>query len=156
RSGRVLAVSVLWSALTAGLAVGLVFVVSRVAFDRFVLPTGAMAETIRGYHKEVKCPSCGYEFAVNCSREVDPQDGPSVPIVGCTCPNCRQRIRFVNRPREGVLADGTREVKDPKPSSGDHILMLKKRKDLRRLDIIVFTYPESQDEAPLMKYVKRV
>ena len=27
-------------------------------------------------------------FPVNCSCEVDPQQGPPTPVVACTCPNC--------------------------------------------------------------------
>jgi len=34
----------------------------------FVIPTGSMAPTLMGRHKEVSCPQCGFVYAVNASR----------------------------------------------------------------------------------------
>src|SRR2546426_7709977 len=63
--------------------------------EAFVIPTGSMAETLYGYQKIIKCPKCGFEFPVNCSSEVDPQQGMRpVEIVGGICPNCRYEVQF--------------------------------------------------------------
>src|SRR5882757_3845387 len=40
--------------------------------EAFVIPTGSMAPTLMGRHKEVTCPECGYVYAVNASEEVEP------------------------------------------------------------------------------------
>src|SRR4051794_36437731 len=39
--------------------------------EAFVIPTGSMAPTLMGRHKEVTCPQCGYVYAVNASEEVE-------------------------------------------------------------------------------------
>src|ERR1700741_2296751 len=42
--------------------------------EAFVIPTGSMAPTLMGRHKEIACPQCGYVYSVNASEEVE---GPS-------------------------------------------------------------------------------
>jgi signal peptidase I len=39
--------------------------------EAFVIPTGSMAPTLMGRHKEVVCPECGLTYAVNSSEEID-------------------------------------------------------------------------------------
>src|SRR5947209_19706104 len=39
--------------------------------EAFVIPTGSMAPTLMGRHKEVTCPQCGYVYTVNASAEDD-------------------------------------------------------------------------------------
>ncbi len=66
----------------------LALVVRGFEAQAFVIPTGSMAPTLMGRHKEVSCPQCGFVYAVNASQEVE---GPSVPceVSGGTCVNCR-------------------------------------------------------------------
>src|SRR6476620_8794615 len=47
--------------------------------EAFVIPTGSMAPTLMGRHKEVTCPECGYVYAVNASEEIEGSSagGPS-------------------------------------------------------------------------------
>ena len=98
------------------------FVVVFVAFliwsmeaEGFVIPTGSMAPTLMGRHKEVTCPECGYVYTVNAHREVDTDrpdlgDGSAGPRWG-TCQNCRN----VRRPPSTM-----------QPSfSGDRIYVMK-------------------------------
>src|SRR5881227_710956 len=59
----------------------LVLLMKSFVAEAFVIPTGSMAETLLGYQKFVTCPKCGHEFPVNCSSEVDPQQGPPIPVV---------------------------------------------------------------------------
>src|SRR5437870_205493 len=73
---------------TVVFVVVLVLLLKAFVAEAFVIPTGSMAETLYGYQKMVKCPKCALEFPVNCSQEVDPQQGPPIPVVGCICPNC--------------------------------------------------------------------
>src|SRR6187431_1449426 len=39
--------------------------------EAFVIPTGSMAPTLMGRHKEIACPQCGYVYKVNASEEVE-------------------------------------------------------------------------------------
>ncbi len=124
----------------------LVLLLKSFAAEAFVIPTGSMAETLYGYQRIVKCPQCGLEFPVNCSSEVEPQQGngtePPKPVLitGCTCPACRYNIDFQ-----------AEELKNPgwkKPdwNSGDRVLVAKFLYELfnkrpNRLDVVVFKYP---------------
>ena len=103
-----------------------VLVLTLKAFDAeaFVIPTGSMAETLLGYQKWVVCPACGYRFPANCSQQIEPSDGATHWVGGCTCPNCRQHIRFIPR---GQAGDGETtsldEIADPEWGNGDHVLV---------------------------------
>jgi signal peptidase I len=70
----------------------LAFLIWSIAAEGFVIPTGSMAPTLMGRHKEIVCPECGYVYRVNADREVesvpaDQDDGPRVRWG--TCENCR-------------------------------------------------------------------
>ena len=141
---------------TVVFVVVLVLLLKSFAAEAFVIPTGSMAETLLGYQKMVVCPKCGFEFPVNCSQQIDPQSGPPDPIIGGTCPNCRERIRFA-------------APDDPPPLTGDRVLVAKFLYDLfeappNRLDVVVFKYPGDEsfprtgpfrDGVP-MNYIKRL
>ncbi|HKB40365.1 MAG TPA: S26 family signal peptidase, partial [Gemmataceae bacterium] len=157
---------------TVVFVVVLVLLLKSFAAEAFVIPTGSMAETLYGYQKDVKCPSCKITFPVNCSNEVDPQDDTQRTIVnGCTCPNCRQAIRLVDpkrddrQPRPGAHhPDGEyMEILDPGWSSGDRVLvgkffdLVSGMRSPHRLDVVVFKYPEGpQKNHVAMNYIKRL
>jgi signal peptidase I len=133
------------------------FVVVFVAFlvwsleaEGFVVPTGSMAPTLMGRHKEIVCPECGYRYTVNADREVEPSGavlGAAQRIILGTCENCRY---------ECPLADA--------PSfSGDRIYVMKDglslpfsmgagKVKLNRWDVAVFKLPEE----PEIRYIKRL
>jgi rubredoxin len=71
----------------------LVLLLKTFLAEAFVIPTGSMATTLLGYHREVTCQQCGYTFTVNASKEADPQEPDHRDVVSCTCPNCE----FENR-----------------------------------------------------------
>jgi hypothetical protein len=73
---------------TVVFVVVLVLLLKTFLAEAFVIPTGSMATTLLGYHREVNCQKCGYPFLVNASKEADPQEAPGRPVVKCTCPNC--------------------------------------------------------------------
>jgi signal peptidase I len=138
---------------TVVFVVVLVLLLKSFVAEAFVIPTGSMAETLYGYQKLVTCPKCQYEFPVNCSCEVDPQQGPPTPVVACTCPNCRYAIDFVH---EGI---------DPSWHTGDRVLVAKFLYDLgtlgldmpKRHDVVVFKYPREPQKAQVpMNYIKRL
>ena len=49
----------------------LAFLVWSFEAEGFVIPTGSMAPTLMGRHKEIVCPECGYTYTVNADCEVD-------------------------------------------------------------------------------------
>jgi len=166
------------------LPVGLLFLVSgqnqAAGLQAFVVPTGAMAPVIMGYHKEVVCPSCGYCLAVNASMEVEPFPGlKPIRISDCTCPNCRQAIELLpagqkpTKPREvielrppGQKPPRPREVADPGITSGDRIALVSQANPKEwvpeRFTIVVFDYPPSREKGETPKpptpvrYIMRV
>jgi signal peptidase I len=132
---------------TVVFVVVLVLLLKSFTAEAFVIPTGSMAETLWGYQKLVTCPQCGYEFPVNCSREVEDRDHPKV--TSCICPNCRYEISF------------SKEF-DPSCNTGDRVLVAKHLNDLnvmplQRMDVVVFKFPEEpqRDYVP-MNYIKRL
>ncbi len=135
---------------TVVFVVVLVLLLKSFVAEAFVIPTGSMAETLWGYQKVVDCPKCQFRFPVNCSREVDPQDGPKEDTVHATCPNCRHHINFA---AEGI---------DPSWSSGDRVLVAKFLYDLlnrlpERHDVVVFKYPERPQKGTIpTNYIKRL
>jgi len=143
----------------------LVLLLKSFAAEAFVIPTGSMATTLYGYQKMVTCPECGELFPVNCSGEVDPQNGPPRTVVACTCPNCRYHIEF--------------DYKDPDPlhpdpawNSGDRVLVAKSLWETHlmspeRHDVVVFKFPGDTPGEPFpvsgpqknhvpMNYIKRL
>ncbi len=64
--------------------------------EAFVIPTGSMATTLLGYHRNVVCGQCSYPFLVNASPETE----ENMPVVSCNCPNCG--YKNVLRPGGGL------------------------------------------------------
>ncbi len=137
---------------TVVFVVVLVLLLKSFVAEAFVIPTGSMAETLYGYQKLVVCPQCHYKFPVNCSSEVDPQQGPPTPVAGCICPNCRYVMDFSER-------------FNPPWHSGDRVLVGKYLYDLdlaglnhpNRYDVVVFKYPrEPQRDYTPLNYIKRL
>ena len=112
--------------------------------EAFVIPTGSMAPTLYGRHKDLDCPKCGFHFAIGASDEVK-SPGYLIPdqlIKDAMCPNCR----YVT-PKDVVQ-------KLP-PFKGDRILVNKfpyEFGDPKRWDVVVFKYPEE----PQTNYIKRL
>jgi signal peptidase I len=130
----------------------LVLLLKTFVAEAFVIPTGSMATTLYGDHKDAVCPQCGLEFPVNCSAEHEAQErgGHKDTVVGCTCPNCRYRIEFGD------------EAGRPACRTGDRVIVSKFAYDLlpghpSREDIVVFKYPrEPQRDWSALNYIKRL
>ena len=54
---------------TVVFVVVLVLLLKTFLVEAFVIPTGSMADTLLGYHKDFTCEKCRYPFLVNCSAE---------------------------------------------------------------------------------------
>lgn len=116
--------------------------------EAFVIPTGSMATTLMGRHKDLECDKCGYPFRVSASEEVDSITGAPKPLFveGCTCPMCRHTMR---------LGHGRRVSKKYPSYKGDRILVGKfpyKLEEPERWDVAVFKYPEHAKR----NYIKRI
>ena len=108
--------------------------------EAFVIPTGSMAPTLRGRHKEVDCQQCGYHIVVGASEEVDNNGYFTGPMVeAAICPNCRYENSLKGMP----------------VYKGDRILVNKFPYEIgepKRWDVMVFKYPEE----PATNYIKRL
>lgn len=117
---RAVGINIVWGLLGVVSSVVIVFAIRTFFVEAVVMPTGGMAETVYGYQKQVTCPACGLEFPVNCSLEVDPGEGPPTFVSGCTCPNCRMKIRLQRPGHPKDLAPG--QIADPGWNEGDRFL----------------------------------
>lgn len=110
--------------------------------EAFIIPTGSMAETLYGRHKDVHCPQCKTRFRVGASEEVDRDNGyfrPEGRLKYGFCPNCRFQM----------------DLEDELPFAGDRILVNKfpyEFADPKRWDVVVFKFPED----PKTSYIKRM
>jgi len=113
------------------IALILAFVFRTFIMEAFQIPTGSMAETLRGAHYHLRCSACGYKYDLG-------SDEISLGIP--KCPSCG----FV--PKEAI-----RE----RASNGDRILVLKciyEFVEPRRWDVVVFKYPVYPED----NYIKRM
>ena len=102
------------------------------AAEAYIVPTGSMAPTLLGNHRELACPNCGFRFTLG--QDEDGRSGQP------TCPNCGQ-----------TGMDGVTSVE----CSGDRVLVQKFLYDFRRpkrWEVSVFHFPGEPSQA----YVKRV
>ena len=123
--------------------------------EAFVIPTGSMAPTLYGRHKDVTCPECGHFFAVGASGEVkanlvEPVQipntlaritssgylNPAERLQTTRCPNCRYEVDILHTP----------------VYKGDRILVNKQHVQPKRFEVTVFKYPEE----PQVNYIKRL
>ncbi|HEY2881814.1 MAG TPA: signal peptidase I, partial [Pirellulales bacterium] len=108
--------------------------------EMFVIPTGSMAPTLQGRHKDIVCTQCGYRYRVSASAEMDDRTGQrktNCNVMSTTCPMCRYT--------ENVNPGDDNNAKDFPSYNGDRIIVNKFAYDLsdpKRFDVIVFKYPE--------------
>ncbi|HSV26382.1 MAG TPA: signal peptidase I [Sedimentisphaerales bacterium] len=130
----------------------LAFIFRAFVMEAFRIPTGSMANTLRGAHFRMQCPGCGYQYDYGFIPEnyglrsevvppglvpITPHDRPNLQT---KCPSC------------GFFIPGSerREV-----YNGDRILVLKCIYQLfepQRWDVVVFKNPLE----PKINYIKRL
>ena len=112
--------------------------------EAYRIPTGSMANTLKGAHFRFCCPQCGYDFDRGYESEEYNQAMWTIPPSGkikprdCRCPNCGYDIQF---------------DKDQWVASGDRILVLKciyQFFEPKRWDVVVFKNP-SMPESNMIK-----
>lgn len=120
----------------------LAFFIKSFEAEAFVIPTGSMAPTLKGRHKDIECSECRFRYQVNASEEMDNSTNrkTSSRIISGTCPQC-----------------GFPEYYGPDcPSfTGDRILVSKCTFDTRpvyRWDVSVFRAPAE----PKINFIKRI
>ncbi len=103
--------------------------------EAFIIPTGSMAPSLQGQHKDLDCDQCGHQYRVGVSE--------GMPVAGTTCPLCHFTTRMSKRDASHVT------------NSGDRILVNKFVYDFKepeRFDVIVFKNPNIAKE----NYIKRL
>lgn len=127
--------------------------------EAFVIPTGSMALTLMGDHKDLTCSQCGREYRVSASSESPNSPGEqrafdlnpkswrqTHTVTSGVCPNCRYRMQF----------DGEGAEESMPPSyKGDRILVTKYSYDFtdpQRWDVAVFKNPSQAK----INYIKRI
>ncbi len=103
--------------------------------EAFIIPTGSMAPSLQGQHKDLSCQECGHQYRVGVKEEVD--------VAGTTCPICHYTTRMSIREASHVT------------NNGDRILVNKFIYDFKepeRFDVIVFKNPNIAKQ----NYIKRL
>ncbi|MEO2019566.1 MAG: signal peptidase I [Fuerstiella sp.] len=115
----------------------LAFLFKTFQAEAYVIPTGSMAPTLYGRHKEIICDGCGFEFALGASSEIDQETGRLEDrIQHVYCGNCGKE----NYARDAAVFNG------------DRILVNKQFSDYQRFDVVVFKNPEQAH----VNYIKRL
>jgi len=115
----------------------LAFLFKTFQAEAYVIPTGSMAPTLFGRHKEIKCNGCGFEFALGASSEIDQESGRlENRIQEVYCGNCGKQ----------------NDARDAAVFNGDRILVNKQFSDYQRFDVVVFKNPEQSH----VNYIKRL
>ncbi|MCP4788187.1 MAG: hypothetical protein GY878_32135 [Fuerstiella sp.] len=115
----------------------LAFLFKTFQAEAYVIPTGSMAPTLYGRHKEITCDGCGFEFALGASSEIDQETG-----------RLEDRIQYVycgNCGKENFARDAA-------VFNGDRILVNKQFSGYERFNVVVFKNPEQAH----VNYIKRL
>lgn len=124
----------------------LAFVFRAFVMEAFRIPTGSMADTLKGAHFRLRCPQCGYQYDHGFVPHYYgmPEDtippGPVAIRQETRCPSCGYRVPA----GEKIPV-----------ANGDRILVLKciyQFEDPHRWDVIVFKNPIN----PAENYIKRL
>jgi len=135
-----------------GIALVLAFLFKAFIIELYCIPTGSMASTLMGRHKDVNCEICGFPFQFGASQESN--DGAENPrardqlprIIGGTCPQCHYTM---------YVGDDNVANQVYMSFNGDRIFVNKSLFSYRepsRWHVTVFRYPAK----PQINYIKRL
>ncbi|KPK76957.1 MAG: hypothetical protein AMJ79_04850 [Phycisphaerae bacterium SM23_30] len=128
----------------------LAFVFRAFTVEAFIIPTGSMADTLRGAHFRLTCRTCGYPFDLSYG-DSDNEDIPTVPINL----NPRRRLRPSDIPICPLCGTQIAPNYTQRVSNGDRILVLKYLYFLSEpeiWDVVVFKNPTD----PSQNFIKRL
>lgn len=114
----------------------------------FIIPTGSMAESLRGANATLTCPNCGHEMTIGLQEDRN-YGGRLRPPEWVQCPNCRWHAP-TDRTLPGAVA--------LQPRTGDRIMVHGWNYDFggglgpQRWDVVVFKNPNE----PAVNYIKRL
>jgi len=140
------------TAEAVGIALVLAFLFKAFIIELYCIPTGSMASTLMGRHKDVTCAVCGFPFQFSASQESN--DGSENPrakdqlprVIGGTCPQCQYTMYVGN---DNIAGQTYMSY------SGDRIFVNKSLFSYRepsRWHVTVFRYPAK----PQVNYIKRL
>ena len=133
---------------TFAIAFVLAFLFRTFEGELFSIPTGSMAPTLMGRHKDYNCPECGFQYTVSASEEFDAAQNTyrERAVFGGTCPICRYTA---------YIGPDNPQGKNYPSFRGDSILVNKYTLNFRqpeRWDVTVFRFPGN----PTTSFIKRV
>ena len=118
----------------------LAFVFRAFVMEAFRIPTGSMADTLKGAHWQLGCTQCGYQYAYNFGGQQVPNYDVPIESGSPWCPSCGY---YLPRDTERLAANG------------DRILVLKciyQFFEPKRWDVVVFKNPSE----PWENFIKRL
>lgn len=153
----------------------LAFLIRTFQAEAFVIPTGSMAPTLMGRHKDVFCEQCGVRYRVNSSDDaseqfaevqrrvarglMSPQEGERYLAgqlcVGGACPQCRYLMPLSDAAPSALLPPGRDGGTQTGDYSGDRLVVSKYAYSFaapERWDVAVFKYPGDSET----NYIKRI
>lgn len=142
-------------------AVILAFLFRTFVAEAFVIPTGSMAPTLQGTHKDVTCEQCEYAYRAGASIENEENGQSFLGRMLRRSPAEREQralgvVTHTKCPICGFsMAIDTSADWNHKSFNGDRILVSKFDYDLhepQRWDVIVFKYPQNAKQ----NYIKRL
>ena len=134
----------------------LAFVFRAFVMEAFRIPTGSMADTLRGAHFRLRCRQCGYRYE-HCFMPSQYTDSSGRPLREDTVPPTSVRPPKTRCPSCGYYwpPDYPRTGGAMPVANGDRILVLKclyQFFEPKRWDVIVFKNPPD----PRINYIKRL
>ena len=135
-----------------GIALILAFLFKAFIVELYCIPTGSMASTLMGRHKDVICEACSFPYQFSASQESN--DGSETPraqedlpkVIGGTCPQCQYTM---------YVGDDNIAGQVHMSFNGDRIFVNKFLFSYRqpsRWHVTVFRYPAK----PQVNYIKRL